>query len=183
MTPSIKPRIDLQLGTQLTSKYTSTHLLILKIAILHSHSQQDLVSRFTLDSATEFLFGTDVHSLSAGIPYPYYTPFAASANRAQLEHPSNQFVSAFIAGQTLSSLRTRYGPSWALVEFWKDRIQPHRDIVNGFIEPILEEAIVNCRKNYAGGEPKEKAIMDEDTRHQTLLDHLVCETQGLFYST
>ena len=32
---------------------------------------QDLAGRFTMDSATEFLFGNCVHSLAAGLPWPH----------------------------------------------------------------------------------------------------------------
>ena len=44
-----------------------------KIELLHhSPLAQDLFSKFTMDSATEFLFGMNVHSLSGGLAYPYY---------------------------------------------------------------------------------------------------------------
>ncbi len=38
-------------------------------------SSQDVVARFTFDSATEFLFGKDVESIAAGLPYPGRIPF------------------------------------------------------------------------------------------------------------
>ncbi|KAF8075855.1 cytochrome P450 [Lyophyllum atratum] len=140
---------------------------------------QDLVSRFTLDAATEFLFGNDVRSLSAGLTYPppsssYPSPPPPPTH----EHPSTRFVNSFIAGQTLSSLRSRYGPSWALVEFWKDRVRPHRAIVNEFVEPILEEAIrSNHERREREGKGAEKG--DEEINGGTLLDHLICKTQSL----
>ncbi|PPQ87105.1 hypothetical protein CVT26_011934 [Gymnopilus dilepis] len=37
-------------------------------------SRLDLMSRFTLDLAAEFLFGHDGESLSAGLPYPHNAP-------------------------------------------------------------------------------------------------------------
>src|SRR4051812_35501938 len=40
---------------------------------------QDLVARFTLDSATEFLFGANVHSLDAELPFPHDDVRAAAA--------------------------------------------------------------------------------------------------------
>ena len=132
---------------------------------------QDLVSRFTLDSATEFLCGLDVHSLSAGLPYP---PSASvpSSNAAAEKHPSDKFVSAFIAGQTLTGLRTRYGPAWRLMEFWRDRVQGPREVVDEFVEPIIDE-VLKRRNAKAGGE-KEEA---EEGRAETLLDSLVAQTQ------
>ncbi|KAF5371946.1 hypothetical protein D9615_008111 [Tricholomella constricta] len=135
---------------------------------------QDLVSRFTLDSATEFLFGNDVRSLSAGLPYPPSPPSYPPSPASNDEHPSTRFVNAFIAGQTLSSLRSRYGPSWALVEFWYDRVRPHRAVVDEFTEPILEEALRNNHARRALGEQEKE---DEEANSGTLLDHLVCQTQ------
>ncbi|KAG6821764.1 hypothetical protein H0H92_000989, partial [Tricholoma furcatifolium] len=78
-------------------------------------------------------------------------------------------------GQNLSSLRSRYGPSWMLLEFWKDRVRPHRSVVDEFVQPILEEAI---KKNRARKEKvaSEKEFGDEENR-DTLLDHLVTQTE------
>ncbi|PPQ73115.1 hypothetical protein CVT26_014736, partial [Gymnopilus dilepis] len=51
---------------------------------------QDLASRFTMDSATEFLFAQDVRSLDAGLPYPYYAPPANSVEGGvNWDHPAN----------------------------------------------------------------------------------------------
>jgi hypothetical protein len=99
--------------------------------------RQDLVSKFT--SATEFLFGKDVHSLAAGLPYPASSPLANSPGF--LNHPSNIFVDAFVAGLHLTALCTRYGRAWPLIEFWEDIVKPHRDIVDQYIDPIRAEHI------------------------------------------
>ncbi|KXN81021.1 Cytochrome P450 52A6 [Leucoagaricus sp. SymC.cos] len=68
---------------------------------------QDLASLFTMDSATEFLFVHGIHSLSAGISYPYYTPLSltASANN----HLANRFARAFDEAQKQAALRARRG--------------------------------------------------------------------------
>lgn len=57
---------------------------------------QDVVSRFTMDSATEFLFGKDVRSLDAPLPYPSTarTPFM-EGGAAEEVHPADRFVRAF----------------------------------------------------------------------------------------
>ena len=56
---------------------------------------QDLLSRYTMDTATEFMFGQDVESLSGELPYPStyggYTP--------PRDHPSDRFTSAFNRAQ------------------------------------------------------------------------------------
>ncbi|KAK0187424.1 cytochrome P450 [Armillaria mellea] len=100
---------------------------------------QDVVARFTLDSATEYLFGKDVNSTSAGLPYPAGSPLAD--NPHFVNHPSNTFVKAFAAAQENSALRLQRGQYWPLFEFWTDAVKPHRQVVNEFVEPLLAEAL------------------------------------------
>ncbi|PBK58493.1 cytochrome P450 [Armillaria solidipes] len=100
---------------------------------------QDVVARFTLDSATEYLFGKDVNSTSAGLPYPAGSPLAD--NPHFVNHPSNTFVKAFAAAQEKSAIRLQRGQYWPLFEFWADTVKPHRQVVNEFVEPLLAEAL------------------------------------------
>jgi hypothetical protein len=98
-----------------------------------------MVSRFTLDSATEFLFGHDVCTLSAGLPYPGSSPGANSYDF--MTHPSNKLAGALASSQTLTALRLRRGAIWPFMEFWGDKVKPHRKIIDEFIEPILVDAL------------------------------------------
>ncbi|KIY71230.1 cytochrome P450, partial [Cylindrobasidium torrendii FP15055 ss-10] len=98
---------------------------------------QDLVARFTLDAASEFLFGKDVESLQAGIAYPSQS----GAVDIPSEHPSDSFVRAFTAGQEILALRAWTGKLWPLLEFWKDTAAPHRRNVELFVEPLIDEAL------------------------------------------
>ncbi|KAF9530964.1 cytochrome P450 [Crepidotus variabilis] len=82
---------------------------------------QDLVGRFTLDSATEFLFGQSVQSLAAGIPYPPTSSRKMPSSFAS--HPSNIFVDAFVGGQRVAVERTALGFEWPLREFWRDTVK------------------------------------------------------------
>lgn len=131
-----------------------------------------MVSRFTIDSATEFLFGNDIRTLSAGLPYPASSPLANSDEF--VNHPSNKFASAFLAGQFHSNLRTQYGSSWPLAEFWKDAVKPHREIVDKFVEPILMEAL--AKRAMVGGETPTDSKDEE-----ILLNHLINHTQGSLF--
>lgn len=126
------------------------------------------MSRFTLDSATQFLFGHNVESLSAGLPYPDFSPIANSP--AFRNHPSNIFVDAFLQGQISTSYRGRMGPSWPLIEFWRDEIKPLRKTMDKFTEPVLFEALQKWNLAVAG-----KGSAEED---DTLLSHLIQHTQG-----
>ncbi|KAJ8697745.1 Protein kinase alk2, variant 2 [Pleurotus ostreatus] len=130
---------------------------------------QDLASRFTLDSATEFLFGQNVRSLSAGLPYPHYDP--RSNDPVFKNHPANLFAVAFGEAQSNVALRSRYGINWPLAEPWVDKTAKQMKVVKRFIEPILKEAVE--RKKAMGDIEKNNAADREVKEGETLLDHLV----------
>ncbi|KAK0481271.1 cytochrome P450 [Armillaria novae-zelandiae] len=119
---------------------------------------QDAVARFTLDSSTEYLFGNDVNSTSAGLPYPAGSPFAGNAHF--VNHPSNTFVKAFAAAQEESALRLQRGQYWPLFEFKADAVKPLRQVVNKFVEPLLVEAL---RRKDEG-----KKLMEDDKSDENL---------------
>ena len=137
-------------------------------------STQDLASRFTLDSATEFLFGYDVGSLSANIPYP---KSAAHLNKPSFyNHPSTIFVKAFSEGQNLTVARSPFGYDWPLLEFWSDKVAPLRKIMDDFTEPLMEDALAKRNLDLS------KNVADaKDDENGNLLAHLVKHTQGKQY--
>ncbi|EKM60409.1 uncharacterized protein PHACADRAFT_83524 [Phanerochaete carnosa HHB-10118-sp] len=126
---------------------------------------QDLVSRFTLDSATEFLFGKDVRSLSAPLPYPPTSPQAQHDTSAS--HPANRFARAFLEAQLASAKRSRYTTAWPLWEFWKSKVDGHIEVMEEFIQPLLHDAL--ARKAESPELKVEEAVEDD----ATLLEHLV----------
>ncbi|KAK0491658.1 cytochrome P450 [Armillaria novae-zelandiae] len=126
---------------------------------------QDVVARFTLDSATEFLFGKDVESITAGLPYPADSPLANSPHF--VNHPSNLFIKAFSRGMELIASRVQGGGTWPLIEFWKDKVQSNREAVDRFIQPVLAKAL----------DKKSKGIeIESDEETMSLLDLLVRST-------
>ncbi|KAF5354945.1 hypothetical protein D9756_005644 [Leucocoprinus leucothites] len=127
---------------------------------------QDLAARFTLDSATEFLFKNDVRSLSAGLPYPVHpSPFTKANPPSFINHPSNIFVEAFVTSQDITAMRTQLGDLWPLSEFWKDTVGPLRKVLDGFVQPFIEKGF------------REKETRDgSDKSSETLLDFLVDKT-------
>lgn len=141
--------------------------------MLHNNKlsvSQDLVSRFTLDSATEFLFGASVGSLSAGIPYP---PAQVQKNTASFySHPSTTFVKAFTQGLILAAVRTGLGQEWPLAEFGRDMITPLRQTMDEFTDPLMKMALEKREKDLSEG------IESKDKEEMTLLAHLVNHTQG-----
>lgn len=133
---------------------------------------QDVVSRFTLDSATEFLFGQDVGSLSAGLPYP--SESKAGNTIVAADHPSNVFVRAFMKGQELIARRSRAGTVWPLLEFWENKVTPHRRVMEEVVQPLLDDAF--ARKKTRKEEDVGEALDDKEVTF--LLDDLVKDTDG-----
>lgn len=142
----------------------------------HAIDIQDLVSRFTLDSATEFLFGHCVHVLGVpgGLPYsPVVTALDPSKrSRGDEDDYAAKFSEAFADAQLASAKRTRFGSLWPLFEFWKDTTVGHMDVINAFIDPILRDAV---EKKKTSASRSEKKDIDEG---DTLLDHLINYTDG-----
>ena len=126
---------------------------------------QDILSRFTLDTATEFLFGQDVNSLSADLPYPSTCKSVSSRT-----HPSDEFAFAFNRAQERMFLRVMYGKSWPLVDFWEDIVAKDKKTINKFTDPLIQAALE--RKKVA------KGVYEVDQDDSTLLDHLVHQTDG-----
>ncbi|KAG6326052.1 hypothetical protein ID866_13036, partial [Astraeus odoratus] len=62
---------------------------------------QDMAFRLTLDSATEFLFGKNVCSLTAGLAYPKGLPLANDS--AFVDSPANAFTRAFAEAQYIAA--------------------------------------------------------------------------------
>ena len=127
---------------------------------------QDLLSRYTMDTATEFLFGQDVKSLSGELPYPStykgYTP--------PRDHPSDKFTSAFNRAQEYSYPRGFFAKAWRLVEFWEDKVATQMQITNQFIDPLIHAALQKKRDS--------KGVYEVEKGDETLLDHLVQKTDG-----
>jgi len=128
---------------------------------------QDLVARFTLDSATESLFGRDVQSQSAGLAYPDHPSIFFKPNSSVFtNHPSNKFVAAFLQGQILVTRRAQMGGSWPLTEICGDKVALSRKELDKFVQPLIDDAI---------NRKQQKENIDEKG---TLLDLLVDQTTG-----
>ena len=129
---------------------------------------QDVLYRFMLDTATGFLFGRDVESLSAELPYP-----STRKGYTRPTHPSDEFALAFNRAQEYTFPRALRGRAWPLFEFWKDAVTVEMNLTDKFINPLIEAALQ--RKNGASGIYE----LDEEA---CLLDHLVHQTNGAVFN-
>ncbi|KAH9832996.1 cytochrome P450 [Rhodofomes roseus] len=155
---------------------------------------QDLVSRFTMDSATEFLFGACVHSLRSTLPYPHNVSAASpsspfpSASLPSTVSPATAgvdkaeaFAAAFSKAEHLCAERATMGEIWPFAEMRKDKTREHMHVVDEYLHPILEEAL----RKKAEREREKKAMggkavdADEIEEGETLIDHLAKFTNDL----
>lgn len=128
---------------------------------------QDLFYRFTLDSASEFLFGSDVRSLSADLPYPS----TAKASTSSKIHPSDTFADAFQKAQIASAARSRFGQFWPLIEFWEDEVEKEIQTVLDYVDPIVGRALETKKM-------KELSKAEGAEEDETLLEHMARLTDG-----
>ncbi|KZT09730.1 cytochrome P450 monooxygenase pc-3 [Laetiporus sulphureus 93-53] len=134
---------------------------------------QDLISRFTLDSATEFLFESCVHSLYSPLPYPHNltrSPFS-DTTKGELDR-AEAFARAFAKAQHVVSERAQLGKIWPFFEIWRNKTDEYMRVVDDYLGPILQEALRKKEqmiKEEKWGRDKDEAVEDDDT----LLDHLV----------
>ncbi|KAJ4490749.1 cytochrome P450 monooxygenase pc-1 [Lentinula aciculospora] len=145
---------------------------------------QDLIGRFTLDSATEFLLGSCVNSLTAGLPYPHNVApnvvfDSSTSNAGTLLSPNGtafslarNFSNALLDAQEAVSARERFSMIWPMLEIHKDKTEKPMKVLNGFIQPIVNEAVAKMRSQKECGEMKGP---DEEEK-ETLLDQLVKQT-------
>jgi hypothetical protein len=133
---------------------------------------QDVVARFTLDSGTEFLFGQDVRSLEAPLPYPHEQPRDNSAS----------FAAAF--GRAQEKLVYRFGLDnlWPWAELFWDRTNEDMKVIDAYVTPILRQKVEEKCAVDSSLEPKSARGDGNDDNLEdsgdTLLDHLVQYTDG-----
>ena len=123
------------------------------------------MNRFTFDSATEFLLGHCVHSLSAALPYPHDVVPPVEFQSSQW----NDFAAVVTRAYLQLAKRARSGWLWPLFEIFKDKTADDMKVVHTYLHPIIQAAIQKKQ------EPSDVNVIDDD---DTLLDHLVKFTSG-----
>ena len=135
---------------------------------------QDVIRRFTLDAACEFLFETNLHALDSELLYPHTgSHFCDQAPARELSR-EEAFSRALVDAETVLIDRLHQGDMWPLLEFFKDKAEPHMEVMNRFLNPVLEEGLAKHAARTKAGLT--------DREGETLLDSLLRETTGLFTS-
>ncbi|KAJ7784649.1 cytochrome P450 monooxygenase pc-1 [Mycena metata] len=133
---------------------------------------QDLIGRFTMDSATEFLFGSCVNSLHAALPFPHNATFTTPESVSARAQVAMEFSAAFNESMLRIANRARIGWAWPLLEMWSDKTIEPMKLVSAYIDPIIHEAIEKKKLSNSLGSTSEK-VDDEVIEGATLLDELL----------
>ena len=128
-----------------------------------------MIYRFTFDSACEFLFETTLKTLDSEFLYPHTQHHSGDREPRGMTR-EELFFQAIIGAQTVMSDRVYMGPPWLLAEFFKDKTEPYMKVINGFLNPVLEEGLARHAARTEAGLT--------DREGETLLDSLLRETTG-----
>lgn len=137
---------------------THTQVLISKLAGAQSVDVLDMMFRFTLDAATDFLLGASVNSL---------------------DHPQTKFADAFYNAQRVQSIVARVGPlNWA-VPRKRMGFYDSIDTINDFVSMYIDKALalsteeLTEKTNHDSGYTFLHAIAGYTRDRQMLRDQLV----------
>lgn len=151
-------------------KHTSRTLAILsKCAASHTVCEaQDLFGRFSLDAASEFLFGKNLDTLSASLP----TPGAGMGPKGSATHDTwGSFARAFESAQQVITNRSRLGHFWPLFELSGDKNAPHVKVIHEWLNPLVDQALHDKAKEKQAG-------VCSPIADKTFLQHLTDSTDG-----
>lgn len=154
----------------LFERYTSRTLAILseKATSNQPIDLQDLYARFTIDAASEFLFGKNLDTLSGKLPQP--ASAALHERGSTTDDAWGTFAKAFETLQHINTLRARMGLIWPIFELFDDKTAPYVDTIRQWVDPLVREALEDNAAAKQAGNLGEK----------TFLQHLVDSTEGWF---
>jgi hypothetical protein len=138
---------------------------------------QDLLQRFTLDVASEFLFGAPLDTLSRPLTIPGKVklgPKGCIPIEGKTEF--DVFTEAFEDVAVVVTMRGVLGDSWPLLELWEDRTDDGIDKIVEWIDPIVRRVVEEAeerRKEEGMGE--QGSVRREDT---VFLNYLASKTDG-----
>ena len=131
---------------------------------------QDVIFRFTLDAACEFLFETTLQALDSELAYPHIKSQSGNHTPAREITREEAFSQALIGAETVLSHRLNDGDIWVLKEFFKDKTDLHMKVINEFLNPVLERGLAKHAARTEAG--------PADSESKILLDSLLQETSG-----
>ncbi|KAF8556689.1 cytochrome P450 monooxygenase CYP63 [Imleria badia] len=155
---------------ELFDRHSSRTLSILSdmAAVNQPCDVQDLYARFTIDAASEFLFGKNLDTLSGQLPTPGSTP---SERGSSTNDAWGTFVKAFEAVQQIITVRARTGIIWPVFELLDDKTSPYVETIRQWVDPLVHQILEEKASKQAG--------INGNLEEKTFLQHLADSTDDV----
>ena len=152
-------------------RHTSTALALISdfTAKGEAFDAQDLFARFTLDSASEFLFGQNLDTLSLARPEPGKAKMGPKGSATNDEFGS--FAQGFELAQCVVTQRARLGYFWPFAELRKNKIKEACNITKKWLDPLVKRAIEEKADAKRSG-------IEAPVSERTFMEHLAQSTDG-----
>ena len=135
---------------------------------------QDLLQRFTLDSAALFLWGHALNTLDLPLTQPGRVVLGPKGSApADGGSEWDEFTNAFESVAVLITRRGVQGDTWPLLELFKDKTEEPIQTIMDWLEPLVRRAMDRKAKRMEGD--AKVSTHDEDT---VFLDYLSDRTDG-----
>ncbi|KAI5983159.1 cytochrome P450 monooxygenase CYP63 [Pisolithus marmoratus] len=157
---------------ELFERHTTRTLTILseKATFNEPIDVQDLYARFTIDAASELLFGQNLDTLSGCLPRPSSSlPFERGS---VTDDAWGTFARAFETLQRINTLRARTGLIWPLFELFDDKTIPYVDTVRHWIDPLVKQTLEDKAAAKCAG-------VERNVEEKTFLQHLADSTEDV----
>jgi hypothetical protein len=137
---------------------------------------QDLLQRFTLDSAALFLWGTALNTLDLPLTQPGRVVLGPKGS-APVDGATewDVFTDAFETVAVLITRRGVQGDTWPLLELFKDNTEEPIQVIMDWLEPLVNEAMARKAKRVEADGGVKVSSRDDDT---VFLDYLASTTDG-----
>ncbi|KAF9220585.1 cytochrome P450 monooxygenase CYP63 [Gyrodon lividus] len=155
---------------ELFEKYSNRTLSILSdtAAANEPCDVQDLYARFTIDAASEFLFGKNLDTLSGKLPMAGLTTL--SDRGSVTEDAWGTFAKAFEAVQQIITIRARTGLLWPVFELFDDKTMPYVDTIRQWVDPLVRQTLEDKAA-------AKKLGVNGNLEDKTFLQHLADSTE------
>ena len=112
-----------------------------------------------------------MQTLDSELLYPHTKLPSGERTSARELTREEAFSQALLSARMVLSDRLYMGPAWLVLEFFKERTEPHMEVIYRFLNPILEEGLAKHAARTKAGLT--------DRENETLLDSLLRETMGM----
>ncbi|KAH7912121.1 cytochrome P450 monooxygenase CYP63 [Hygrophoropsis aurantiaca] len=152
----------------LFDKYSGSTLSILSDKATYNEAidVQDLYARFTIDAASEFLFGENLDTLSGKLPLAGSNCLGDRGSAT--DDAWGTFAQAFESVQNIIMLRARAGTIWPLFELFEDKTAPYVNTIKRWADPLVHRTLERKAAMQKAGLQK--------LEDKTFLEHLADST-------